>query len=166
MDKLAVYNTNFFPEGTITNNIVSADDSLTRTGPLMTYDPILCNVLDEEVLETKDDTDDVSNEPICPQYSDVRPSRGCTSRILYMLFSDNGEFIHKCLNEISVLVKNELSAKLRQADIRGFFQEKSRKQRVDSINTSTGRSFLSAYLSLLNPSLCNIASGRNRLNSS
>ena len=64
MDKLAVYNTNFFPEGTTTNNIVSADDSLTRTGPLMTYDPILCNVLDEEVLETKDDTDDVSNEPI------------------------------------------------------------------------------------------------------
>ena len=42
----------------------------------MTYDPILCNALDEEVLETKDDTDDVSNEPICPQYSDVRPSRG------------------------------------------------------------------------------------------
>ena len=36
----------------------------------------------------------------------------------YMLFSDNGESIHKCLNEISVLVKNELSAKLRLADIR------------------------------------------------
>ena len=39
-----------------------------------------------------------------------------------MLFSDNGEFIQKCLNEISVLVENELSAKLRQADIRNFFQ--------------------------------------------
>ena len=126
----------------------------------MTYDPILCNVLDEEVPETKDDTDDVSNEPICPQSSDVRPSRGYTSRILYMLFS------YLVIYVISVLVKNELSAKLRQADIRGFFLEKSRKQRVDSINTSTGRSFLSAYLSLLNPSLCNIASGRNRLNSS
>ena len=160
MDKLAVYNTNFFPEGTTANDIVSADDSLTRTGPLMTYDPILWNILDEEVLETKDDTDDVSNEPICPQYSDVRPSRGYTSRILYMLFS------YLVIYVISVLVKNELSAKLRQADIRGFFLEKSRKQRVDSINTSTGRSFLSAYLSLLNPSLCNIASGRNRLNSS
>ena len=36
----------------------------------------------------------------------------------YMLFSDNGEFIHKCLNEISVLVENELPVKLRQADIR------------------------------------------------
>ena len=29
----------------------------------------------------------------------------------YMLFSDNGEFIHKCLTEISVLAENELSAK-------------------------------------------------------
>ena len=36
----------------------------------------------------------------------------------YMLFSDNGEFVHKCLNEISALVENELSVKLRQADIR------------------------------------------------
>ena len=34
---------------------------------------------------------------------------------------NNGEFIHKCLNKISV-VENELSAKLIQADIRSFFQ--------------------------------------------
>ena len=40
----------------------------------------------------------------------------------YMLFSDNGEFIHKCLNEISVLDEKKLSAKLRQADIRSFLQ--------------------------------------------
>ena len=40
----------------------------------------------------------------------------------YMLHSDNGEFIHKCLSEISVSVENELSAKLRQADIQSFFQ--------------------------------------------
>ena len=40
----------------------------------------------------------------------------------YMLFSDNGESIHKCLNEISVLDEKKLSAKLRQADIRSFLQ--------------------------------------------
>ena len=45
----------------------------------------------------------------------------------YTLSSDNGEFIHKCLNEINVLVENELPAKLRQADIRSLFQYKSRK---------------------------------------
>ena len=69
LDKLAVYNPEFFPEGTTANDIVSVDDSLASTEPLMTDDVILCNVLDEEGSE--DDTDGVSNEPICPQSSDV-----------------------------------------------------------------------------------------------
>ena len=118
--KLAVYNPEFFPEGTTANDIVSVDDSRTSTEPLMTDDAILCKVLDEEGSETEDDTDSVSNEPICPQSSDVRQALGVLREC--MLFSNNGEFIHKCLNEISVLVENELSAKLRQADIRSFFE--------------------------------------------
>ena len=65
-------------------------------------------------------TSDVSNEPVYPQSSDVRRALNVLRQ--YMLFSDNGEFIHKFLNEVSVLVENELSAKLRQADIRSFFQ--------------------------------------------
>ena len=85
----------------------------------MTDDAILCDVLNEEGSETEDNTH-VSNEPICPQSRDVRQVLDVLRE--YMLFSDNGEFIHKCLNEISVLVENELSAKLRQADIRSFFQ--------------------------------------------
>ena len=64
MDKLTVYNSKFFPEGTTANDIVSVDDSLTSTEPLMTDDGILCDVLDEEDSETEDDTDDVSNESI------------------------------------------------------------------------------------------------------
>ena len=120
LDKLAVCNIEFFPEGTTANDIVSVDDSLTSTEPLMTDDAILCDVLDEEGSETEDDTDGLSNEPICPQFSDVRQALDVLRE--YMLFSDNGEFIHKCLNKISVLVENELSAKLRQADIRSFFE--------------------------------------------
>ena len=120
LDKLAVYNPEFFPEGTTANDIVSVDDSLTSTEPLMTDDAILCDVLDEEGCETEDDTDDVSDELICPQSSDVRQAMDVLRE--YMLFSDNGEFIHKCLNKIGVLVENELSAKLRQADIRSFFK--------------------------------------------
>ena len=120
LDKLAVHKPKFFPEGTTANDIVSVFDFLTSTEPLMTDDAILCDVLDEEGSDTEDDTDDVSNEPICPQSSDVRQALDVLRE--YMLFSDNGEFIHKCLNEISVLVENELSAKLRQADIRSFFQ--------------------------------------------
>ena len=61
LDKLAVYNPKFFPEGTTANDIVSVDDSLTSTKPLMTDDAILCNVLDEKGSETEDDTDGVSN---------------------------------------------------------------------------------------------------------
>ena len=86
----------------------------------MTDGAILCDVLDEEGSETKDDTDGVSNKSICPQYNDVRQALDVLRE--YTLFSDNGEFIHKCLNEISVLVEKELSAKLRQADIRSFFE--------------------------------------------
>ena len=86
----------------------------------MTDDAILYDILDEEGSETEDDTYDVSNEPICPQSSDVRQALDVLRE--YMLFSDNGEFVHKSLNEISVLVENELSAKLRQADIQSFFQ--------------------------------------------
>ena len=96
------------------------DDSLTSTEPLMTDDAILCDVLDEEGSETEDDTDGVTNESICPQSSDVRQALDVLRE--YMLFSDDGEFIHKCLNEIGVLVENELSAKRRQADIRSFFE--------------------------------------------
>ena len=119
LGKLAVYNLEFFPEGTTANDIVSVDDSLTSTEPLID-DAILCDVLDEEGSETEDDTDGVSNEPTCPQSSDVRQTLDVLRE--HMLFSDNGEFIHKCLNEISVLIENELSAKLRQADIRSFFE--------------------------------------------
>ena len=71
-DKLPVYNPKLFPEGTTTNDIVSVDDSLTSTEPLMTDDVILFDVLDEEDSETKADTNDVSNEPIFPHSSDVR----------------------------------------------------------------------------------------------
>ena len=62
LDKLAIYNPKFFPEGTAANDIVSVDGG----------DAILCDVLDEERSETEDDTNDVSNESICPQSSDVR----------------------------------------------------------------------------------------------
>ena len=72
----------------------------------------------EEGSETGGGTDDVSNEPICPQFSDVRQALDVPREC--MLFNDNREFINKFLNEISVLVENELSAKLSQADIRSF----------------------------------------------
>ena len=54
--------------------------------------------------KTEGDTDGVSNEPICPESGDVRQALDVLRE--YILFSDNGEFIHKCFNEISVLAEN------------------------------------------------------------
>ena len=39
----------------------------------------------------------------------------------YMIFSDNGECIHICINQINLDVENELSDKLKQTDLRLFF---------------------------------------------
>ena len=89
LDKLAVYNLNFFPEGTTANDIVSVDDSVTSTEPLMTDDVILCDVLDEEGSETEDGT----NEPICPQSNDVRQALDLLRE--YMLLSDNGQMFKR-----------------------------------------------------------------------
>ena len=65
LDKLAVYKPEFFRESTSANDIVSVDDSLTSTEPLMTDDAILWDVLDEEGSGI-DTTDDVSDEPNLP----------------------------------------------------------------------------------------------------
>ena len=70
----------------------------------MTDDTILCDVLDQEGSKAEDDTDDVSNELICPQSSDVCQALDVLRE--YMLCNDNGEFIHRFLNEISALVEN------------------------------------------------------------
>ena len=103
LDKLAVYNPEFFPKGTTAHDIVSVGDSLTSTEPLMTEPKMTQMVF------------------LMNQFAhNVRQALGVLRE--YMLFSDNGEFIHKCLNEISVLVENELSAKLRQAYMRNFFE--------------------------------------------
>ena len=50
---LAVYNPNSFPEGTTTNDIVSVDDSLTSTEPLMTDDVSYATYWMEKVLRPK-----------------------------------------------------------------------------------------------------------------
>ena len=74
---------------------------------------IFCNILDGQGSETKDDTDDVSHEPICQQSSDVHQNLDVL--IEYMLFSDNGEFIHKylkknqCISRKRIINKTDIS---------------------------------------------------------
>ena len=53
LDKLAVYNPEFFPEGTTTNDIVSVDNSLTTTEPLMNDDASYATFWMKKVLRPK-----------------------------------------------------------------------------------------------------------------
>ena len=122
LDKLAVHTSEFFPEGTTAKDIVSMDDFVNTTEPIMN-DEIISDVLDEENLEAEEDEDgdvDILIEPTCPQSGDVRQALEVLRR--YMIFSDNVEYIHKCINRINSIVENELSEKLKQADIRDSFQ--------------------------------------------
>ena len=70
----------------------------------MADDATLCDILDEESSESEVDRDDVSNEPICPQSTVARYALDVFQDC--MLFSDNGEFVHKFLKKISVSVEN------------------------------------------------------------
>ena len=120
LDKFNDLAPEFFPEGTTANDIVSADDSIIGTERTMTDDEIVFDALNQENAVTEEDTDcDAYNEPACPQSSDVRQALDVLRD--YMLFSDGRECIQKCVNQISAVVENELTVRLRQADIRNFF---------------------------------------------
>ena len=89
LDKLAVYNPKFFPEGTTTNDIVSVDDSCTSTEPLMTDDTILLRRLGWRRFWTEDDTDDISIEPICTQFSDARQALDVLREYMYLVIMES-----------------------------------------------------------------------------
>ena len=123
LDKLAVHAPEFFPEGTTAADVVSADDSIINTEPVMTDDEILFDMLDQDDHATEEGDDDTSYiQPSCPKSDEIR--RALEVLREYMLFSENGECIHQCVNQINRIVENELIAKLKQVDIREYFQKK------------------------------------------
>ena len=123
LDKLAVHAPEFFLEGTTAADVVSADDSVINTKPVMTDDEILFDMLDQDDRATKEGEDDTSYiQPSCPKFDEIR--RALEVLREYMLFSENGECIHQCVNQINTIVQNELIAKLKQVDIREYFQKK------------------------------------------
>ena len=123
LDKLAVHAPEFFPEGTTVADVISADDSVINTEPVMTDDGILFDMLDQDDHATEEGNDDTSYiQPSCPKSDEIR--RALEVLREYMLFSENGECIHQCVSQINKIVENELIAKLKQVDIREYFQKK------------------------------------------
>ena len=113
----------FSPEGTTAADLVSADDSVINTEQVMTDDEILFGMLDQDDHATEEGDDDTSYiQPSCPKSDEIR--RALEVLREYMLFSENGECIHQCVNQINTIVENELITKLKQVDTREYFQKK------------------------------------------
>ena len=70
LEKLAVHTSEFFPEGTTAKDVVSMDDFVNTTKPIMNDEEILSDILVGENFEVKEDEDsdvDFLIKPICPQ---------------------------------------------------------------------------------------------------
>ena len=75
---------------------------------------------DDHAMEAGDN-DTSYIQPSCPKSDEIR--RALEVLREYMLFSENGECIHQCVSQINTIVENELIAKLKQVDIRDYFQK-------------------------------------------
>ena len=123
LDKLALHAPEFFPEGTTAADVVSADDSVKNTEPVMTDDEILFDMLDQDDHAMEEGDNDTSYiQPSCPKSDAIR--RALEVLREYMLFSENDECIDQCVSQINTILENELIAKLKQVDIREYFQKK------------------------------------------
>ena len=112
MDKLNARPPEFSPEGTVANDIVSADYSVINAQPVITDDEILSDVLDGQVSVTGKDTDDDPSQ-VYPKSDDVRQAlRRCHFSNTHVS-SDNEECIRKRMNQIRAFVEMEISIKLR-----------------------------------------------------
>ena len=97
MDKLPVHTPEFFPEGTTAADVVSADDSVKNTEPVMSDDEILFDMLDKDDHATEERDDDTSYiQPSCPKSDEIR--RALEVLPEYMLFTENGE----CITNVSI----------------------------------------------------------------
>ena len=97
MDKLAVHTYEFFPEGTIVNEIAFVNNSIVRIKRVMTDCKVSSEILDEENSVTEENKEsDASNEPTSVLSGDVRQALDIWRD--YMSFSSDGECIQKCQN--------------------------------------------------------------------
>ena len=107
LEKLVVHTSEFFPEGTTAKDVVSMDDFVNITEPIINGEEIISDLLKEEKFEAEEDEDsdvDFLIEPTCPQSGIVRQALEVLRS--YMIFSNNGECIHKCIKQINLWKKN------------------------------------------------------------
>ena len=106
----------FYPPGTTAEDIISADENVMSTVPLLTDEELIEEVMNAANAEYADDEEDDDGDavldPVCPKVSDVREALQVLHD--YMPFSLNGEDIQQ--------KPRDVTAKMTQSDIRTFFQ--------------------------------------------
>ena len=112
-----------YPPGTTAEDVVSADENVVCTVPLLTDEELIEEMNNEngdDADNGEDDDDDALLNPVCPKVSDIREALQVLHD--YMPFSLSGEDIRQKFNALSVSIGRDVSAKMTQSDIRTFFQ--------------------------------------------
>ena len=113
-----------YPPGTTAEDVVSADENVVCTVPLLTDEELIEEMNNENGDDAdtgEDDNDDALLNPVCPKVSDFREALQVLHN--YMPISLSGENIRKKFNSaLSIPIDRDVTAKITQRDIRTFFQ--------------------------------------------
>ena len=110
----------FYPPGTTAEDVVSADENVVCTVPLLTDEELIEEMNNEngdDADNGEDDDDDALLNPVCPKVSDIREALQVLHD--YMPFSLD---IRQKFNALSISIDRDVTAKMTQSDIRAFFQ--------------------------------------------
>ena len=113
-----------YPPGTTAGDVVSADENVVCTVPLLTDEELIEEMNNENGDDAdtgEDDNDDALLNPVCPKVSDFREALQVLHN--YMPISLSGENIRQKFNSaLSIPIDRDVTAKITQRDIRTFFQ--------------------------------------------
>ena len=113
----------FYPPGTTVEGVISADQNVMSTEPLLSDEELIEEVMNAVNVndgDEADDDEDVLLDPVCPKVSDIREALQVLHD--YMPFSLCGEDIQQKLNALSISIDRDVTVKMKQSDIRTFFQ--------------------------------------------
>ena len=111
----------FYPPGTTAEDVVSADENVVCTVPLLTDEELIEEMNNEngdDADNGEDDDGDALLNPVCLKVSDIREALQVLHD--YMPFSLSSEDIRQKFNALSL--DRDVTAKMTQSDIRTFFQ--------------------------------------------
>ena len=113
----------FYPPGSTAEDVVSADENVLCTVPLLTDEELIEEMNNEDGDDADsgegDDGDALLN-PVCPKVSDIWEALQVLHD--YMPFSLSNEDIRQKFNALSTSIDGDVTMKMTQSGIRPFFQ--------------------------------------------